>query len=175
MHDQAIQFVQEQVQAHHLAEASVRVLDLGGRKTSTSRYYMGPQPYELFKAASQYHVLDVTPGPDVDIVADATQTLHIANAYDVVVCTEVLEHVKDWPQILATAYQALDNNGLLILTCAGPGRRPHPATTEDWDPPLGEWYQNVSHLDVRAALVRIGYRDILTYQRGQDTQAVARK
>lgn len=175
MHDQAINFVRHHVQRLGLDKAKVRVLDIGGRKTSTSRYYSGPQPYELFLNAEVYHILDITPGPDVDIVADATQTLHIAGDYDVIVCTEVLEHVQDWPQILATAYQTLKQDGHLILTCAGPGRRPHPSTTEDWDPPPGEWYRNVSHPDVRAALAALGFRDIFTCQVGQDTQAVAKK
>src|SRR5215213_1491818 len=87
VHDQAINFVRHHVQSLGLDKAKVRVLDIGGRKTSTSRYYSGPQPYELFMNAEVYHILDITPGPDVDIVADATQTLHIAGDYDVIVCT----------------------------------------------------------------------------------------
>lgn len=180
MHDQAINFVREQVQLHGYDTAEVRVLDLGGRKTS-SIYYKGPQPYDLFHAPIEYLIMDITPGPDVDIVADATMLtpgeifkLGI-DGMDVIVCTEVLEHVENWEAILRTCYWCLKDGGRLILTCAGPGRRPHPATTEDWDPPPGEWYRNVSHLDVREALSWIGFRDILTLQRGQDTQAVATK
>jgi SAM-dependent methyltransferase len=182
MHDQAIDFVRRQVQLYGYDTAEVRVLDIGGRKTSTSQFYRGPQPYELFAATYEYLVMDVTPGPDVDIVGDATDVpglfkAHpdLENGFDVVVCTEVLEHVERWHKILESCFVALKDGGRLILTCAGPGRRPHPATTEDWDPPPGEWYQNVPHLDVRETLRLIGYRDIMTCQVGHDTQAVATK
>ena len=182
MHEQAIDFVREQVQQYGYDTAEAAVLDLGGRKTSSSQFYNGPQPYELFKAAYEYLIADITPGQDVDIVGDATNVPEffathpeLSGHFDVVVCTEVLEHVERWWKILETAFVALKPDGCLIMTCAGPGRRPHPATTEDWDPPPGEWYRNVSHLDVRENLRLIGFRDVLTYQRGQDTQAVATK
>jgi trans-aconitate methyltransferase len=169
MHEAVIDFVKQ-----YATDEPVRVLDIGGRKTSTSgKYYSGPHPVDLFPNA-EYHVMDVTPGPDVDIVTDATGAWMPAIPYDVVICTEVLEHVKDWPAVLVTAWWALSPGGRLILTCAGPGRRPHPATTEDLDPPPGEWYQNVGHLEVRDILINhAGFRDVLTWQVGQDTQATA--
>jgi SAM-dependent methyltransferase len=172
MHEAVIKFVEKWAKE---VPDEVRVLDIGGAKVSTSRYYNGSTPRDLFPRAEVYHVLDQMDRSDVDIVADATQTIGIAGAYDVIVCTEVLEHVEAWPEILRTAYQALRDGGRLILTCAGPGRRPHPATSEELNPPPGEWYKNVSHVEVREALERIGFRDILTYQVGFDTQAAAVK
>ena len=178
MHQAVADFVSEQSRLY--VRGPVRILDIGGRKTSMSgRYYSGPHPIDLFPQATEYLTLDITPGPDVDIVADATQSWTIPweriGQVGVVVCTEVLEHVQDWVQVLATAHDALEPGGRLILTCAGIGRHPHPATTEDPDPPPGEFYANVSHMELRKALEWIGFRDIITYQIGLDTQASAVK
>jgi len=175
MHAAVIDFMQVVIDRHELHAVPVRVLDIGGRKVSTEAHYTGLQPHDLFWAAEVYHVLDLVDAPDVDIVADATRDVGIYNAYDVVVCTEVLEHVKDWIQILATAYEALRPEGLLILTCAGPGRRPHPGGNENLNPAPGEFYANVDHLELRKALEFIGFRNILTQQIGNDTQATAVK
>lgn len=170
MHDAVIEFVRKFATEDH-----VRILDLGGRRTSTSRYYSGPQPYELFPNHSVYLILDQVPGPDVDIVADATCWTPQGPLFDIVICTEVLEHVQSWIKVLVTTHIALRRGGRLILTCGGPGRRPHPATSEDMDPPPNEFYGNVPHQDLRRGLEHIGYREIMTYQIGLDTQATAVK
>lgn len=177
MHEAVIDFVRKWA-----TDQPVRILDVGGRKTSTSgQYYSGPHPVDLFPGADPYLVLDITPGPDVDIVADATRPWTIPwdsmgmGLFDIVVCTEVLEHVKDWVPVLQTCYDALRPGGRLILTCAGPGRQPHPATTEDLVPPPGEFYANIAHTELSKALVHVGFSDVLTYQINFDTQAMAVK
>lgn len=180
MHEAVIDYLRDTLQRTGLDKAPVRVLDIGGRHTPT-RYYDGVQPRELFQRAQEYLVLDITRGPDVDIIADATdlseyqRILLDLQDFDVVVCTEVLEHVKDWPTILDTAYRVLAKDGRLILTCAGPGRRPHPATTDELDPPPGEFYANVAPQELSKALAHVGFRDIIAFQIGTDTQATAVK
>ena len=177
MHEAVADFVSQQVQLHGVGH--VDVLDIGGRKVSTSRFYTGPHPVDLFPLAKRYHVLDLLPAADVDIAADATQpaivSLVLKRKYDVVVCTEVLEHVADWFGVLRSAHIALKPGGLLILTCAGPGRPPHAGFHENLDKPKDEFYANVSHLEVRQALLVLGFKDVLTYQIGLDTQATAVK
>jgi hypothetical protein len=58
MHDQAMAWI-----AKHATSEPVTVLDIGGRDVNGS-------PQQLFPAAA-YTVLDIRPGEDVDIVADA--------------------------------------------------------------------------------------------------------
>ena len=174
MHQAVADFVSQQ--SRLFAQGSIRVLDIGGHKVS-SIYYNGPHPRDLFPQAEEYLVLDQFQGDDVDFVGDATRTWELPwmdiDLVDVVVCTEVLEHVKDWVNLLVTAHEALKTGGRLILTCAGPGRPPHPATSEELSPPPGEFYANVNHMELRKALVHIGFKDVLTYQVGLDTQATA--
>lgn len=170
MHEAVIDFVRQWA-----PDGPVRVLDIGGAKVSTERYYTGPHVRDLFPQAVEYVVMDINPGPTVDVVADATRIWtvpHDLGSFDVVVCTEVLEHVRDWVKLLVTCREMLRLHGRLILTCGGPGRVPHSSQTEG-EKPTDEFYGNVSHPELRKALEHIGFTDILTYQVGLDTQATA--
>lgn len=182
MHDAVIDFLRTVILNHGLDRPHIRVLDIGGRRVSSAMFYKGPQPYELFTDHACYLVLDLISGNDVDIVADATDPSDIferrpwlQNSFDVVVCTEVLEHVEKWWKILETAFVTLKPEGRLLLTCAGPGRPQHAGFNELDPPGDDEHYGNVSHPEVRETLELIGFKDVLTYQVGQDTQATAVK
>ena len=140
-------------------------LDLGGRD-------LNGHPRGLWPA-TRWLALDLRPGPGVDIVADAT-TDQDHGVYDVVLCTEVLEHVENWPAIVATAARSLAAGGRLVITCAGPGRAPHSGITAAGITP-GEWYRNVPHDDLADALAGHGLVVDDARQTGFDTQAAARK
>jgi hypothetical protein len=77
----------------------------------------------------------------VQIVADAREW-DPDREYDIVLCTELLEHVQHWERCVETAWRALADGGYLIITCASTGRRAHGARGA-LDPAPGEWYQNV--------------------------------
>ena len=91
--------------------------------------------------AETYLGIDIQEGPGVDLVADATKFTK-PDAFDVVVCNEVFEHLKDWPTIVYNAMVSLREGGIFIATMAGEGRPPHSAIDEnpirEW-----EWYANV--------------------------------
>jgi SAM-dependent methyltransferase len=115
------------------AGAGCVALDLGGADINgTARAH--------FPGATWFG-LDAEPGPGVDFVADAC-TWQPDRTYDLVLCTELLEHVEEWQKCVLTAWWALRRGGHLILTCASDGRRPHGARGE-MDPAPGEWYANV--------------------------------
>lgn len=117
-----------------------RALDMGGRDVNGSIRQLIP--------GAKWTGLDIVSGPGVDIVRDATlDWFHIdpVPRFDIIVSTEMFEHVEDWRGAIRTCAQAMDSNGeeMLFFTCASTGRRPHGASGE-WDPPAGEWYQNVA-------------------------------
>ncbi len=146
----------------------VDVLDIGGRDLNGS-------PRSLFPAARRYIVLDIRPGPNVDIVADAALWVP-DREYDVVLCAEVFEHTPDWVAICMTARRALKAGGLFIVTAAGPNRPPHSGI--DVGPlQLGEWYANVYPGALRLALEVCGFVDIFVDQQASpsDVRAVAVK
>lgn len=121
---------------------------------------------DLFPNAAYTGLNDVD-GIGVDIVADAAHWTP-NRLYDVVVCCEVLEHAREWPQILATCGAALRAGGQLIVTCAGPGRAPHGQHGAPL-PIEGEWYANVT---VDEVLDACPWGDGTAQKAGEDTQAV---
>lgn len=139
-------------------------LDIGGADVNgTARRW--------FPDTTTWLGLDIAPGPGVDIVADATTwrgevpvtavpgALQAGvwglPAFDIVLCTELLEHVEHWPAVLDTIHACLVPGGYAFITCASTGRRPHGARGE-LDPPDGEHYGNVSPEDFQRAVANVG-------------------
>ena len=151
MHPQAYNFV-----ARYYTEAPLAVLDLGGRDINGS-------VRTLFPAADPYVVLDIAPGDNVDVVADAA-TWAPDREFDVVVCCETFEHTKTWPQICSTAFKALRPGGRFIATMAGPGRPEHSGVDGGWTLHDGEFYGNVRPDVLRAVLTACGFVRILVDQ-----------
>jgi len=156
-------------------DEDLRVLDIGGRDLNGS-------PRRLFPNAAPYDVLDLYPGPNVDIVADATSWRLPGPRgaerpfYDLVVCTEVFEHLKGWPAVIRTAYEVLRPGGWLLFTCAGPGRPIHSGIEPVWGLlPDEEHYANVSPEEIAEELRVQGWTEIETHLLGTDTQGKAVK
>lgn len=128
-----------------------RALDLGGADINGTGRDLLP--------AAKWTGLDIHPGPGVDVVADATTWTPPPGAeWDIVVCTELLEHVDRWPAVVTTAACALVNAGYLFVTCAATGRRPHGARGEPYPAP-NEYYGNI---DPTELLLHLGthFRDL---------------
>lgn len=139
-----------------------RVLDIGGRDINGT-------PRALFPFVDEYLVIDLHDGVNVDIVADVT-TWTTDEQFDMVLCCEVLEHVRNWRDVIAAAFGLTAPGGTFIVTCAGPGRAPHSAG--DGGPLAdGEFYENVEPNDLWLALSR--WREIVMDQLGTDLRAVA--
>jgi SAM-dependent methyltransferase len=121
-----------------------RALDLGGRDINGSIRHLLPN--------AQWSGVDIEPGPGVDLVYDCTQPWpDTMPKFEVIVCTEVLEHVENWRALVRTCSQALEPDGYLFITCASTGRRPHGASGAMWPAP-GEWYRNVSPAELSEVL-----------------------
>lgn len=82
----------------------------------------------------RYTGVDATPGPGVDLVWDATRLTERlpAGGYDVVVSTEMLEHAADWRTCVNQLKAMLRYEGLLVLTCRGPGMPYHAYPEDHW-------------------------------------------
>lgn len=123
-----------------------RGLDVGGRNVNGSVRGLLPE--------ATWVGLDIRPGPDVDIVADAA-TWEPTQLFDIVISTELFEHAREWRAIIRTMWSALDPTGpgVFISTCASIGRGAHGASGEHAPPP-DEWYGNVDPNDLHDELAR---------------------
>jgi SAM-dependent methyltransferase len=91
-----------------------KVLDVG----------CGGQPFRsaLEARGCHYTSLDAnpTPGIDVDFVsaidADLPPGLVASGPYDFILCTEVVEHIADWPRAFENLARLLAPGGKLVLT-----------------------------------------------------------
>lgn len=131
--------------AAHAPNISGDMLEIGARDINGG-------VRDLFHPNSRWTGLDITAGDQVDIVADAS-TWEPPRNFDIVVCTEVLEHAERWREIVVTCFAALRPGGLLLLTCAGPGRAPH-GQHGAHTPLPGEFYANVDPVELAAEVAR---------------------
>lgn len=160
MHTAAMEYVKRWA-----TDEPIRVLDIGSRDVNGT-------PRHLFPNAD-YVGIDKVPGPGVDIVDDATFPLQEWGTYHLVLCLEVLEHSHQWPAIVASALSHVIPDGRVVITCAGPGRKPHSAV--DGGPTLypGEQYGNINPHRLYVAMDRVGWFVEECYQAGEDVQATA--
>lgn len=139
MHTEAYEAVRARVSQAGLADTEQSGLDLGGQ-------FVNGSCRELFSNTT-WSGLDIVPGPGIDIVADATTWVPDRD-WDIVLCTEVLEHVADWPSIIRVAAESLREGGTLFLTCASTHRPPHGANGES-GVPSDQHYGNVDPEPIR--------------------------
>jgi len=140
MHVEALQYV---AWARSQCPDPVRVLELGS-------YNVNGSVRTLWPANVGWYGIDVRPGPGVDEVADA-RDFDGEGQYDLVVCTEMLEHCEFGGKVLKSAYKSLTPGGNLIATMAGEGRIPHNGDGDHFDPtePGAEFYANVTETSLR--------------------------
>jgi ubiquinone/menaquinone biosynthesis C-methylase UbiE len=80
------------------------VLDVGSGGSSYSRYF----PNRL--------TVDIDPARQPEIVADAHALPFAPESFELVLCTEVLEHVKNPSQVISELNRVLKPGGMLLLT-----------------------------------------------------------
>lgn len=99
---------------------------------------------------SAYVGVDSTEGPGVDLVADCERlSEHIEPfTWDLVLSTEMLEHVRDWRACIIELAKALAPGGTLLLTTRSPGFKYHPHPEDHWRYTLADMAAILSVLDL---------------------------
>jgi SAM-dependent methyltransferase len=97
---------------------------------------------KYFKGGT-YHGIDLHEGDGVDQVARIHEFL-VGKKYDVIVCSEALEHDRHWSASWYAMAMALRPGGLLIMTCAGPDRKEHGThkVGPNLSPSTNDYYEN---------------------------------
>jgi len=115
-----------------LPEGSVkgkRVLEVGATDVNGSC-----RPWIVSQLPASYVGTDMTAGPNVDLVCrgeDLPSTVG-AESQDLIICTEVLEHVEDWFCFLESVWFCLKPGGILLLTTRSPGFPLHNYPSDWW-------------------------------------------
>jgi SAM-dependent methyltransferase len=83
---------------------------------------------------AHYTGVDLVPGPGVDVVCPAEVLLarFALESFDVVISTEVLEHVRNWRAVVHNLKAVLRDNGILIVTTRSPGFKFHGYPLDFW-------------------------------------------
>lgn len=79
-----------------------------------------------------YLGIDYMSGPGVDLIWDITWDNPPWKPVDLIICTEVLEHIYDWRKALLNMDKALKMGGWLFLTARGPGFVKHDYPHDYW-------------------------------------------
>jgi SAM-dependent methyltransferase len=83
---------------------------------------------------SKFIGIDIQDGPNVDIVLNAYDIVNRfgKNMFDVVICTEVVEHVEDWRLVFKNIKNVLIENGIVILTTRSKNSPYHGYPFDHW-------------------------------------------
>ena len=122
-----------------------------------------------------YTGLDIVKGNNVDVVMPVVKfNIEVMgdNKYDAVVSTEMLEHDRMWEDSLRAMYHLVRKGGLLLITCAAPGRPEHGTTrtTPQCSPATNDYYRNVSINDFSRVLTPNLFKEYYLTQKGTDLQ-----
>jgi len=92
------------------------------------------RPYVQALGPRRYVGVDLAPGPGVDVVCDAsTLAARLGpESCDVLISTEMLEHVREWCVVVANLKQVLRPGGLLLLTTRSKGFDYHAFPADFW-------------------------------------------
>jgi SAM-dependent methyltransferase len=99
---------------------------------------------------AQYVGIDMRQGPGVDIVCDAAEIDRRfgADAFDVVVSTELLEHAREWKKIIHNFKYILKPGGLLVVTTRSYGVDFHRHPYDFWRYEKDDFERIFSDMDV---------------------------
>ena len=83
---------------------------------------------------SSYIGVDIEAGPGVDQICDAKNLIEIFryNRFDVLICNELLEHVKNWQNVIHNIKNILKPRGILLITTRSKGTGYHGFPFDFW-------------------------------------------
>jgi len=134
----------------HLVSAEIggkRVAEIGSQDVNGT-----PRSVVLPLKPAAYIGVDYASGPGVDVVADAgaLEARFGGGSFDVVISTELLEHVEDWRLIVGQLKAILKPGGLLLVTTRSPGFPYHPYPIDVWRYTLADFREIFKDMEILA-------------------------
>jgi SAM-dependent methyltransferase len=83
---------------------------------------------------AKYIGVDLTLGPGVDVISKAEDLVKVfgSEVFDVVIATELLEHVQDWRSVVSNMKQVVRPGGVLLITTRSIGAEYHGYPFDFW-------------------------------------------
>ncbi len=118
--------------ASHLTPNEVkgkRVIEVGSYDMNGSM-----RPVVSVWKPAEYVGVDIVPGPGVDVVCNADDTVkHFGKErFDVVISTEAIEHVRNWKTVISNLKNLCAPEGVILVTTCMPGHYYHPHPGDFW-------------------------------------------
>jgi 2-polyprenyl-3-methyl-5-hydroxy-6-metoxy-1,4-benzoquinol methylase len=106
-----------------------RIIEVGSNNVNGSLRPI----YESWNPA-EYVGIDIEYGPGVDIICDAEDILERfgKNSFDIVVSTELLEHVRNWRKVVSNLKNVCKPGGIIIITTRSFGHHYHGFPYDFW-------------------------------------------
>jgi SAM-dependent methyltransferase len=137
--EETIKEVQSEQEISHLVfgKTYISVEEIRGKavlEVGSYQGYTSLQPLLKSFEPSSYIGIDQHTGKGVDEVCDAANLLDRfgPNSFDVIISTEVIEHIKDWRNLIHAMKLVLRPNGILVLTTRSKGYPYHGAPADFW-------------------------------------------
>lgn len=135
--------------AENLSEPEIRtksILEVGSRDVNGSL-----RPYLQSLYPTSYVGTDIYPGPGVDLICNAEHlTARFGpNAFDVVVSTEMMEHARNWQEVIINLKSVLRPAAILLLTTRSRGFHFHEAPHDFWRYELSDMQQIFSDFHIQ--------------------------
>lgn len=92
------------------------------------------RPYIMSQGPLSYIGVDIEKGPGVDIVCNADDIIDMfgKESFDVVISTELLEHVKDWRKVISNIKNICKQGGIVLATTRSIGFAYHSYPYDFW-------------------------------------------
>ena len=127
MHESVLEFLKKNIIPKEIRHK--RILEVGSGIVNGS-------PREIIQPMkpNAYIGLDTAWAPGVDIVGSAEdlRSKFESESFDVVISTEMMEHVVNWRKVISQLKLMVRPNGLLFVTTRSPGFPYHPYPIDVW-------------------------------------------
>jgi SAM-dependent methyltransferase len=144
-HPSCIEFVRTQLSPAELRGAEV--LEVGSRDVNGS-----VRPLVERARPRRYVGVDIEEGAGVDEICDASELVSRfgAEQFDLVVSTELLEHVRDWRSAVSQMKEVLRVGGTLLITTRSKGFGVHAYPYDYWRYEVDDMRRIFGDLDIQS-------------------------
>ncbi|OGW29178.1 MAG: methyltransferase type 11 [Nitrospirae bacterium GWC2_42_7] len=105
------------------------VIELGARNVNGSL-----RPFIVSRSPAKYIGVDIEAGEGVDVICNAEKLLDKfeRNSFNLVISTELLEHVREWKKVISNIKNLCCPGGILLITTRSIGFKYHGYPFDYW-------------------------------------------